>query len=217
MRMLLSKPYLRWPIGRIPRTNKWGTNTKTIRQQWHACLPPLIFITDQQRQPHPELVVSTLPKNSAVLFRDYGLLNRKLLGKKLRALCRKRRLIFLVAGDGGAAYNLSAHGIHLSELHIPKIPYWRTLHPDWLITVATHSEAALRKAAKAGAHAALLSPIFETQSHPGARPLGIDRLRRLVASCPIPVYALGGVSIKNQRLLGNIDLCGLAGISLFDQ
>ena len=183
----------------------------------HLALPPLIFITEQQRQPHPEVIASTLPRGSAVLFRDYGLPDRKLLGKKLKALCQKKRLIFLVAGDGGLAYNLSANGIHLSEIHIPNVPYWRARHPNWLITVAAHSESALHRAARAGAHAALLSPIFKTQSHPEAKPLGTNRLRRLVASCPMPIYALGGINMRSQQLLRNIKLCGLAGISSFEQ
>ena len=218
MRMLLSKPYLRWPIGRIARINSQGAVTKLAGQRpTRVPLPSLIFITDRKRQPHPEVVMSALPRGSAVLFRDYGLLNRKLLGKKLEALCRRKRLIFLVAGDGSLAHNLSANGIHLSEVHIRKVSYWRSKHPNWLITVAAHSEAALYKAARAGADAALVSPVFKTQSHPDAKPLGTSRLRRLVASCPIPVYALGGVNMKNQRLLGNIKLCGLAGISSFEQ
>ena len=188
-----------------------------MRQRPHLPLPPLVFITDRWRQPHPEVIVSALPRGSAVLFRDYGLLNRKLLGKKLEALCRKKRLIFLVAGDGALAQNLSANGIHLSEVHIREVPFWRSKHPNWLITVAAHSEAALQKAARAGADAALVSPVFKTQSHPEAKALGATRLRRLAASCPIPVYALGGVNSRTQRLLKNIGLCGLAGISSFDR
>jgi len=215
--MLRSKPYLQWPIGRIARRKSQGASTRFIRRRSHVPLPPLIFITDRQRQPHPEVVASNLPKGSAVLFRDYGLLNRKLLGKKLKALCREKQLIFLVAGNGGLAHNLSADGIHLSEIHIQEVPYWRTTHPNWLITVAAHSEKAVQKAARAGAHAALVSPIFETQSHPQAKPLGASRLRRIVASYPIPIYALGGVNTRTQTLLGNIGLCGLAGISSFDQ
>ena len=186
-------------------------------QRLRVPLPSLIFITDRTRQPHPEVIVSDLPRGSAVLFRDYGLLNRKLLGKKLGVLCKKKRLTFLVAGDGDLAHNLAANGIHLSEVHLQKVPYWRSKHPNWLITVAAHSEAAVRKAARAGADAALVSPVFSTQSHPEAKALGAMRLRRLVASCPIPVYALGGVNITTQRLLKNIRLCGLAGISSFDQ
>ena len=200
----------------MARINSQSTVAKLMRHRPHLPLPPLVFITDRQRQPHPEVIASALPRGSAVLFRDYGLLNRKLLGKKLEALCRKQRLTFLVAGDGRLAYNLSANGIHLSEVHIRKVPYWRSKHPNWLITVAAHSEAALHKAARAGADAALVSPVFKTQSHPEAKALGTTRLRRLVACSPIPVYALGGVNRRTQQLLTNIGLCGLAGISSFD-
>ena len=164
---------------------------------------------------NPEAVASTLPRGSAVILRDYGLVHRRRLGERLRKICRIKRLIFLVAGDGRLAATLSANGIHLREAQIPEIPSWRTRYPNWLVTVATHSQQAVSKAGTAGAHAALISPIFKTDSHPYAKPLGITKLRRLVASSPIPLYALGGLNPKNQARLTNIGLAGIASISGF--
>ena len=149
------------------------------------------------------------------MLRDYGLVHRRLLGERLREICRIKRLLFLVAGDGRLAATLSANGLHLRETQILEIPSWRTRYPNWLITVAAHSRKAVLKAGNAGAHAALISPIFKTDSHPDAKPLGITKLRRLVALSPIPLYALGGLNPKNQAQLTNIGLAGIAGISGF--
>ena len=177
--------------------------------------PPLIFITDQHRCSNPEIIASNLPRGSAVLLRDYGLSDRKLLGQRLRRVCRDNNLIFLVAGNGPLAITLSADGIHFREAQIPQVRSWRIRHPNWLVTVSTHSEESIRKAARGGADAALISPIFPSDSHPTAKPLGVTKLSHLISSVPIPLYALGGITPKNQARLTNLSLLGIAGISGF--
>ncbi len=57
-----------------------------------------------------------------------------------------------------------------------------------------HGAGELRAAAAEGCDYATLSPVFPTASKPGyGPPLGVDALRRP----PLPVYALGGVTVDN--------------------
>jgi thiamine-phosphate pyrophosphorylase len=71
------------------------------------------------------------------------------------------------------------------------------------------------RARTAGAKALLLSPVLPTQSHPGAKGLGILAFRRLVRRCPLPVYALGGVNAQTIGLLTGSGAAGAAGIGGF--
>lgn len=48
----------------------------------------------------------------------------------------------------------------------------------------------------------LLSPVFATRSHSGARGLGIVRFHLLSARSPVPVIALGGMNPDRARRLG---------------
>ncbi len=77
------------------------------------------------------------------------------------------------------------------------------------------SPAALFRAARAGADAVLLAPVFQTASHPDSRPLGCLRFAAWCRESPLPVYALGGVSETSRRRLKGSGAAGLAGIGVF--
>lgn len=132
-------------------------------------------------------------------------------------ICRARGLVLLIADDGRLAARIGAHGIHLPETGpetiSPGPKFWGRRRPGWLITAAAHSPRALRRAARSGAHAALLSPVFPTASHPDARPLGALRFARWVGDSKMPVYALGGVSATTAPGLHRSGAVGIAGIS----
>jgi hypothetical protein len=84
-----------------------------------------------------------------------------------------------------------------------------------LLAVAAHSGPALARAARLGADAALLSPVFATASHLGAKPLGAVRFRALVRGSRVPVVALGGISADNVARLGR-QIAGVAAIGALE-
>ena len=182
--------------------------------QGHA-LPPLLLMTDPIRLPDPCAAVERLPPGSGVILRAYGPRERKRLATALAAIARRRRLVLLIAIDAALAAAVGADGVHLPEALSGQVASVRR-REDWLITVAAHSLAALLAAARAGADAALLSPVFHTASHPEARPLGPHHFSRLVRRAGLPVYALGGIDDANAPLLlasGAIGIAGIAGVA----
>ncbi len=84
-----------------------------------------------------------------------------------------------------------------------------------IITAAAHSAADLNRAASLGARLALLSPVFPTESHPGAEHLGAARFKALAAAAPLPVLALGGADETNARRLAGRNVAGIAAIGAF--
>jgi thiamine-phosphate pyrophosphorylase len=180
-------------------------------------LPPLILMTDGERLADPIPVVETLPSGAAVILRHYGDPGRDALAFRLAAVCRARGLRLLIAEDAGLAIRVGASGIHLPESRMRRPGRaWRTRHrPGWLVTAAAHSRNALMRAALAGVDAVLLSPVFPTRSHPGAAPIGPLRFAAWVRECPLPVYALGGVSLQSARRLASSGAAGFAGIGGF--
>lgn len=175
--------------------------------------PPLIMITDQTRVPRVIESVQALPKGSAVLFRDYELPCRLEAAKAVREVCLRRRLRFLVAGNGHLAAHLRADGIHMPESGVESARSWRRRRPEWFITVAAHSHKSLWRAARAGADAALLSPVFATVSHPDITPMESLKFANLTFQSPLPVYALGGINAKTASRLFGTKLCGIAAVS----
>ena len=179
-----------------------------------AHLPRLILLSDAARLADPLPAAAALPPGSAVILRHYDAAGREELGRALMALCRARKLSLLVAGDWRLAWKLDAHGVHLPEWQTARPPVLPR-KPGWLTTAAAHSEPALLRAARLGAHAALLSPVFPTASHPGARTMGPRRFAQLSGRTNLPVYALGGINVGNALRLGPSGAIGIAAISGF--
>jgi len=84
------------------------------------------------------------------------------------------------------------------------------------VSVGCHSVEEVALARFVGADVALLSPIFRTESHPEARPLGVEALTeaRKVAR-KMPVFALGGVNAGNAASCIAAGAAGVAGIRTF--
>jgi thiamine-phosphate pyrophosphorylase len=176
-------------------------------------LPSLILLTDPARLPDPLPYLDRLPRGGAVVLREPDPARRAIAARRLLRACRRRGLKVLIAGDPRLAFAIGADGVHWPEAHVKRLAgAARRLHPGWLITAAAHSPAALRLAARAGADAALLSPVFATRSHPEAPMLGAVRFAGWVWAAPLPVYALGGVDAKTARRLMPTNAVGLAAI-----
>lgn len=178
--------------------------------------PPLILVTDETRLPDPLAAAATLPPGSGVLLRHYGDPARIARACALAALCRRRRLLLLVAADWRLAARLGAAGLHLPEgiarhgVLAPALGWVRRRRA--LLTVATHSSRALGRAAALGADAALVSPIFPSRSHPGAPVVGPLRLGLWRRYARPVLIALGGVSAANAGRLPPGSVGGLAAI-----
>lgn len=148
-------------------------------------------MTDPERGGDPLAAAAGLPRGAAVILRHDSAPGRAELASRLGRLCRARGLVLLVARDAPLALRLRA-GLHLADGMAPPAP-WR-LHGRGLLTAAAHGRAGLARARRMGADLALLSPLFPTASHPGARPLGTVRFARLARQAGVPVAALGGLT-----------------------
>lgn len=178
-------------------------------------LPRLLFLTDRRRVSDPVAAAERLPKGSGVILRDYGYGKRAELAMALKPICARRGLVFLVGGDARLARKVGADGVHFPEAMVDRMEAFRREAPAMIITMAAHDADALDRAHKAGADAALLSPVFPTASHPGAPALGIEVFSTLAQASPLAVYALGGLTARTINRLGGLPLAGVAAIGAF--
>jgi thiamine-phosphate pyrophosphorylase len=134
--------------------------------------------------------------------------------------------IVLINSRPDIALATGAHGVHLTahpnELTIAQV---RSLYDSAsrtapIITVSCHSLEEVHRARVDRADAILFAPVFEKiiageTITPGQ---GIDRLRAAcLAASPIPVYALGGVTLEKAAACLDAGAAGIAGIRLFHQ
>ena len=159
-------------------------------------LPRLLFVTDPQRTPDPEAVADQLPAGAGVIYRAFGADDALPRALRLKAIAASRGLILLIGADAALAEACEADGVHLPELQVEKAAGLRSARPDWILTAAAHTLDATKRAAGAGCDAALVSAVFASNS-PSARPqLGVRAFEAFVAAATLPVYALGGVTLR---------------------
>jgi thiamine-phosphate pyrophosphorylase len=117
-----------------------------------------------------------------------------------------------------------AHGVHLTASPDELTPaqvrslYALANQPTPIITISCHTLEDVYRARINHADAILFAPVFEKMVAgqivtPGQ---GIDRLRvACLAASPIPIYALGGVTLENASACLDVGAAGIAGIRLF--
>jgi thiamine-phosphate pyrophosphorylase len=178
-------------------------------------LPALLFFTDPQRTPDPEAVAGRLPRGAAIVYRAFGAADAAERGARLAAIAGRRGLTLLVGADAALAARLGADGVHLPERLAHRARRVKAQNPRWIVTAAAHSAVAARRALAWGADAVVVSAVFPSRSASAGPPMGAIRLAILVREAKGPVYALGGVTHENARLLKDAGLVGLAAVDAF--
>lgn len=171
-------------------------------------LPPLILMTDDQRDADYAEAARALPSGSAVIIRHRDHQKRQRLAVTLCDIARPLGVRCLIAGDIALAERLDADGIHAGEADLIKIEGWRARQPRWLITGAIHAAAAATKAG--GANAFILAPVFPTESHPQGSALGVAAFEAIAKTLRAPTYALGGITADNASELAATHAAGIA-------
>jgi thiamine-phosphate pyrophosphorylase len=167
----------------------WVTRAKT--------LPAIWLISDARNDAGLERTLARLPRGSGFIYRHYHLSDaeRHARFRALRQVAKARGHMTILADSALTAREWGADGIYGAP---------RSLTPRraGLIHLATaHSLGELGLAARIGADAALLSPVFPTRSHPGGGTLGAVRFRLLARQAGLPVIALGGMSAHRSQAL----------------
>lgn len=112
------------------------------------------------------------------------------LAQAVAERCHAAGAQLLLNGDIELAGELGA-GVHLTSKQLISLQQRPEL--SW-VAASCHDGEELARAIELGADFAVLSPVLPTASHPGAPTLGWPRFAELLAHCPIPVFALGGLT-----------------------
>jgi len=108
-----------------------------------------------------------------------------------------------------------AAGVHLPERDIATSDA-RKLLGKRLVGRSVHSLESAMSAESEGADYVIYGPVWESASHPGVAPVGIDALATLARSVRIPVLAIGGVTPERIAECHRAGAAGYAAIRLFE-
>lgn len=167
-----------------------------VAMRLRQSLPLLWLLSDARNDARLEAALAALPEGSGFVFRHYHLEHSDRVARftALALLARKRAHLVVFARDAGMAAALGADGVYGSAECVA--------NSDGLLRLATaHGGAEIQAAARAGADALFLSPVFATRSHPGAIVLGVHGFHVLAQQSPVPVIALGGMTPDRAREL----------------
>jgi thiamine-phosphate pyrophosphorylase len=131
--------------------------------------------------------IGHLPRGSGIVFRHYATppTERRAMFRRVVRMARARGLIVVRAGERCGFNEMGTHG-----------PVRRG---GGLRTMPAHSRAEAVAALRRGADAVFVSPVFATDSHPGAPPLGVSGAQRIVQGLPVRAIALGGMNASRFR------------------
>jgi thiamine-phosphate pyrophosphorylase len=189
------------------------TWARQVKQRRQTPYPTLWLFTDAARLPNPLPVIARLPAHiSGVVLRHDADPNRVTLGRAAAKICRQRRILLVVAGDGRLAAALQA-GLHLRDGTWPD-----HIRPkNKLLTSSAHSGPDIIRARSTGAKLIFISPAFATASHPGEPALGHLRWLRLARLAPpAKACALGGISGQKIKTLSH-SCCAAGSITALSE
>ncbi|HEX4874657.1 MAG TPA: thiamine phosphate synthase, partial [Sphingorhabdus sp.] len=173
-------------------------------------IPRIWLMTDPRLGDRLLSAIRKLPAGSGVIFRHYELDmgERHRLFAAVRKICVRRGHKLILAGTKSEALRWHADGFHQRTGH----------HPLMLHSAPVHNLREIRQAHRWGAQILVLSPLRQTRSHPGQRPLGPIRFGQLARCCqPSKVIALGGMNRAQAAKWPRTLVHGWAAIDAFEK
>ena len=179
---------------------------------------------EQERQLLAKIAECASAGVDLVQLREKDLSTRRLeeLAHKALAALGGSRTRLLINSRTDIALACGAHGVHLPANDIPasEVRALITSIGVPVIGVSAHSVADVASAEAHGADFAVFAPVFEKSGT--ANRAGLELLRQAchrteTAQPPMPVLALGGVTLQNARQCLEAGAAGIAGIRLFQQ
>ena len=126
---------------------------------------------------------------------------------KTRVLVNDRLDVALAAG---------AHGVHLRGDSMPAHRVRTIAPPGFLVGRSVHdSGEAAAVTREGGLDYLIFGTVFRTASKPGGAAAGVNALAGAVAATPLPVLAVGGITIDGLTQVARAGAMGYAAIGLF--
>ena len=145
-------------------------------------------------------------------LKEYTLKQKILIGKKIRLICKKNGVKFLVNDDPFLAKKLDADGCHLGQKDM-SISNARKIVGNKIIGITCHNSIKFAKAAiKEKASYIAFGALFSTTTKKVKFKATTKILNKAKKLTKIPIVAIGGINISNYKklLLNNANLLAIS-------
>ncbi len=146
-------------------------------------------------------------------LKKYSLQQKIIIGEKIKQICKKNNVKFLVNDDPKLSKKLNADGCHLGQKDM-NIVEARKIVGNKIIGITCHNSINLAKAAiKGKADYIAFGAFYSTKTKNTKYRATTKILNKVKKLTKIPIVAIGGINMSNYKklLLNNANLLAISG------
>jgi thiamine-phosphate pyrophosphorylase len=139
--------------------------------------------------------------------------NKLIIAKRIKKICKKHKVIFLINDDPKLARKINADGCHLGQKDM-KIIEARKILKNKIIGITCHNSIELAKAAiNDGADYLAFGAFYLSQTKKAKHRANIKILSLVKKLTNIPIVAIGGIKFNNYKklLLNKANFLAISG------
>lgn len=133
--------------------------------------------------------------------------------EKIKLLCNKSNVPFIVNDNVEIAVKCSADGVHIGQEDMAAAEVRRIIGKDMILGVSAQTVEQAKKAEQDGADYLGVGAVFPTSTKLDAADVPYDTLKEICAAVKIPVVAIGGIKRENINMLSGSGISGIAVVS----
>lgn len=132
---------------------------------------------------------------------------------KLKALCSRHNVPYVVNDSVDIALAIGADGVHVGQSDIKDRDIRSMIGPERILGISAGTVEEAVAAENAGADYIGVGAVFGTSTKKNARNLTVEKLMEICHAVSIPVVAIGGINSRNLMELRGSGVDGVAVIS----
>ena len=139
--------------------------------------------------------------------------DKLLIGKRIKKICKKHKVKFLINDDPKLAKKLNADGCHLGQKDM-NIPRARKIVGNKIIGITCHNSIKLAKnAIEDGANYLAFGAFYSSKTKIVKYKASLAILRSVKKITSIPIVAIGGIKLNNYKklLLNKANFLAISG------
>ena len=177
----------------------------------HDQLPKVFCFINNYKKSY----IKRLPKNTAIIYRNYNKNINKAEITKIKTLCKKDNRKFFLANNIKIAIKLNLDGVYIPSFNKElKINYF-TKKKNFKILGSAHNISEIRQKENQRVNCSFLSPVFITKK--SNKFLGIHKFNNLANYTSKKIVCLGGIKKNNLKKIKLLNTYGFSSVSLFKQ
>ncbi|MDC0233375.1 thiamine phosphate synthase [Candidatus Pelagibacter sp.] len=146
-------------------------------------------------------------------LKQYSSKEKMLIGKKIKNICKKNNVKFLINDDPILALELNADGCHLGQKDM-KIKEARKIIGKKIIGITCHNSIKLAKqAVKDGANYLAFGAFYSSKTKKTTNVATLEILKKVKKFTKTQIVAIGGINSNNYKnlLLNNVNFLAISG------